>query len=110
MELDLLLEKIRGTAEFRSVREQKGEVEQALQKLKSKRQSLGDCSVRANIKLRGGELKLLAENLDATETKYQACYKSVDDLIEYKKTPEERRQQLLGYKITELVAYLAQLE
>ena len=27
MELDLLLEKIKGTAEFRSVREQKGEVE-----------------------------------------------------------------------------------
>ena len=70
MELDLLLEKIRGTAEFRSVREQKAEVEQALQKLKTKRQNLGDCSVRANIKLRGNELKLLAENLDSTETKY----------------------------------------
>ena len=110
MELDLLLEKIRSTAEFRSVREQKAEVEQALQKLKTKRQSLGDCSVRANIKLRGNELKLLAENLDSTETKYQACYKSVDDLIEYKKTPEERRQTLIGYKVTELVNYLAQLE
>ena len=66
--------------------------------------------MRANIKLRANELKLFAENLDATETKYQACYKSVEDLIEYKKTPEERRQQLLGYKITELVAFLAQLE
>ena len=30
MELDLLLEKIRATEEFRSVREQKGEVEQAV--------------------------------------------------------------------------------
>ena len=31
-------------------------------------------------------------------------------MIDYKKTPEERRQALLGYKIKEMVGYRAELD
>ena len=79
----------------------------ALETLKDKRKKLGDCAVRANIKLRDNELKKLSQNLEATDAKYQACLKSIDDLLAYHKTPEERRQVLIGYKIRELVAYHA---
>ena len=47
--------------------------------------------MRANIKLRRAENQKLTENLDATISKYSAITKTIDGLLEYNKTPEERK-------------------